>query len=427
MPGMLTRSKSLRFLRNNRKDVIDQEKGNTMPSIKGSQTDLDKYTASTVNLQVEGNLKAPDLVIRPSTSGGPVDRPVMSRRKTNPAPSFHSEEYVHSFQSPTTSTTVLYTSDVPKEQGVIGIALGSPTRASHWNLPPQAQEPTTNPGSPDLPVDMSMQPNRSSPSLGGGAEPAKPKISRWKSLFRKAAPPISQQEKAAFYQLSQTIDKVTRADSHHDEDVIESKASFREESARERLRNVSPPAYKPDIRESHKWSEGEFNAPKSPPETLATRDRAVTVGTPASDRHQMTLQRSLTTDSSSPKKTKETYSLEKTREASSVPEAVSPKGSNKVPTADSTDSAPTEGRLLDITLPDITLERYSVMFSGVLQSGPNRSSLLERRQGNAEKVKPLKELSAKVCLADINFSMCIYQQQNRTILPKLRASISSAE
>ena len=409
MPGMLTRSKSLRFLRNNRKDVIEQEKGNTMPSIKGSQTDLDKYIASTANLPVEGNLKAPDVAVRPSTSGGPVQRPVKPRSKTNPAPSFHSEEYVHSFQSPTTSTTVLYTSDVTKEQGVIGIALGSPTCASHWNPPPQAVEPTTNPGSPDLSVDMSVQPNRSSPALGGSAEPAKPKISRWKSLFRKAAPPITQQEKAAFYQLTQTLDKVTRADSHHDEDIIESKASLGEENGRERLRNVSPPAYKPDIRESRKCSPGEFVAPQSPPETSVTRDRAVTVGDPTSGRHEAALQRSITTTSSSPPSKK--------REAG----VMSSKDSNKAPTAESKDSASTEGRLLDITLPDITLERYSVMFSGLLQSGPNRSSLLERRQGNAEKVKPLKELSTKVRPPDLSPSARIYQSQNRTILLRLGA------
>ncbi|CAN9347901.1 unnamed protein product [Alternaria alternata] len=41
------------------------------------------------------------------------------------------------------------------------------------------------------------------------------------------------------------------------------------------------------------------------------------------------------------------------------------------------------------------MERYSVMFGNLLQSDPSRSSLLARRQGNAERVKPLQELSAK--------------------------------
>jgi hypothetical protein len=388
MPGMLARSKSLRFLRNNRKDAIDQEKGNALPPIKASQTDLDKYNASTANLPVEGNLKAPDMALRPSTSGGPAERPVVPRRKTNPAPSFHSDNHVHSFQSPTTSTTVLYTSDVTKEQGVIGIALGSPTCASHWNPPPPAVDPKTNPGFSNLQVDMLTHPNASSPSLSAPPGPAKPKLSRWKSLFRKAAPPITQQEQAAFYQLSQAVDKSARADSHHDEEINESKISLKEETPRERLRNVSPPAYKPDIRESRKWNQGEFVAPKSPPEMSATRERAVTVGDSASDRHELSVRRSFTTP--------DLPSRTKTEETASISSVASPKNLRGTPAAQSNNSASTEVPLLDITLPDITMERYSIMFGNLLQSGPSRSSLLERRQGNAEKVKPLNGLSAKV-------------------------------
>lgn len=385
---MLTRSKSLRFLRNNRRDVIDQEKGNTMPALKASQTDLDKYHASTANLQLERNLKAPDVVIRPSTSGGPVERPVMSRREISPAPSFHSEDHVHSFQSPTSSTTVLYTSDVTKEQGIIGIALGSPTRASHWTPPPQAVDSKTNSGITALPANMLTHPNASSPSLSGPPGPAKPKLSRWKSLFRKAAPPpITPQEQAAFYQLSQSVDKSARADSHHDEEVNESKTSLKDETGRDKLRNVSPPAYKPDIRESRKWSHGEFVAPKSPPQATSTRGRAVTLGNPASDLQERTIQRSIPA-THFPLRTE-------TDDTASTMDAISPKNVGAFPAVESSSSTPTEAPILDIILPDITMERYSIMFGNLLQSGPSRSSLLERRQGNTEKVKPLNELSVK--------------------------------
>ncbi|KAI1465610.1 uncharacterized protein F4812DRAFT_452156 [Daldinia caldariorum] len=42
------------------------------------------------------------------------------------------------------------------------------------------------------------------------------------------------------------------------------------------------------------------------------------------------------------------------------------------------------GPLLDVEIPEITMERYSVMFGSVLQS---QSSLLSRRQGNVQKLK----------------------------------------
>lgn len=71
---------------------------------------------------------------------------------------------------------------------------------------------------------------------------------------------------------------------------------------------------------------------------------------------------------------------------------------NKALPQNPTGSADDGGPLLDVSLPDITMERYSVMFGNLLQSDPNRLSLLARRQGNSEKIKPLLELSAKVCV-----------------------------
>lgn len=405
MPGMLTRSKSLRFLKNSRKDAIDQENGNSMPSPKGPQTDFDKYKASTLGSRREGNLQAPDMAIRPSTAGGPTERPLMFHRKTNPAPSVHSQDHVHSFQSPTTSTTVLYTADVTKEQGVIGIALGSPTSASHWTPPLPAANSTTKLA--ESPMNTLSHSNGSSPSLASRPEASKSKLGRWKSLFRKAAPP-PQPDKSSFYQLSQTVTAASRADaarteaprteapraeapradSHHDDEVIEPQAPLKEEKEREKLRTVSPPTYKPNIRASRKWSPTEFTAPQSPPETSATRDRSLTLGSPPSSRPDISVQRSFTTPQLP------TQSM--TDEPPAMPNAKASQNSSDAPTAGSKTSTSLGGPLLDITLPDITMERYSVMFGNLLQSDPSRSSLLARRQGNAEKVKPLKDLSAKV-------------------------------
>jgi hypothetical protein len=54
--------------------------------------------------------------------------------------------------------------------------------------------------------------------------------------------------------------------------------------------------------------------------------------------------------------------------------------------------------LLDVAIPDTTLDRYSVMFSEVLQPSTKRSSLYQRRQEKADndKVKPLDKIAVKV-------------------------------
>ncbi|KAK4231345.1 hypothetical protein QBC38DRAFT_246375 [Podospora fimiseda] len=58
-------------------------------------------------------------------------------------------------------------------------------------------------------------------------------------------------------------------------------------------------------------------------------------------------------------------------------------------------SASPSGRgLLDIEIPDVRLERYSIMFSGVLNSngaGRPKSTLLERRQATLEKLKTIND------------------------------------
>lgn len=47
--------------------------------------------------------------------------------------------------------------------------------------------------------------------------------------------------------------------------------------------------------------------------------------------------------------------------------------------------------LLSVDIPDIRLERYSVMFSGVLNPNATKSSLLERRQATLEKLKTISD------------------------------------
>ncbi|KAG9191913.1 hypothetical protein G6011_10647 [Alternaria panax] len=385
MPGMLTRSKSLRFLRNNRRDATEQVNGDSMPPAKGPQTDFDKYKATTSDSRKEGSLGVPDVAKRPSTSGGPGEHPFMFHKKTNPAPSIYSQDHIHSFQSPTSSTTVLYSPDTTKEQGVIGIALGSPTSSSHWKTTSQAVIPTVDSKYPDSPMAALSQPNGSSVSLAGRPEASKSKLSRWKSLFRKAPPP--QAEKPSFYQLAQTVTAAPRADSHHDEEALEPQTLRPEEKEREKLRSVSPPTYRPNIRASRKWGPGEFVAPQSPPETAATRERALTLGSDPSHGPEKSVQRAFTTPDLGARGI--------SGDVPPVPQVEALRASSKALPHDSPTSVGDGGPLLDVSLPDATIERYSVMFGNLLHSDPSRSSLLARRQGNAEKVKPLQELSAK--------------------------------
>ncbi|KAL1800607.1 hypothetical protein ACET3X_000949 [Alternaria dauci] len=231
---------------------------------------------------------------------------------------------------------------------------------------------------------MLSQPNESSVSLTSRPEASKSKLSRWKSLFRKAPPPPT--EKPSFYQLAQTVTATPRADSHHDDEALEPQASPSEEKERDKLRSVSPPTYRPNIRASRKWAPGEFDPPQSPPETSATRERAVTLGSVPAQGPKKSMQRSFTTP--------DLGERDMLDDAPPVPQVdVSKTNSNAAPQG-LTKSADDGGPLLDVSLPDITMERYSVMFGNLLQSDPSRSSLLARRQGNAEKVKPLQELSA---------------------------------
>lgn len=52
---------------------------------------------------------------------------------------------------------------------------------------------------------------------------------------------------------------------------------------------------------------------------------------------------------------------------------------------------PPHNRLLDVEIPSITMERYSIMFGKVLQSRPP-STLLARRQANVDRLKPIHDV-----------------------------------
>jgi hypothetical protein len=324
MPSLLTRSKSLRLLTGSRR-AHREEPPNSTPSSDTPQTNLDRLRSATPVPTAQRTLDTPEMPTRPSTSGGPGERPIQFHKRALHAPSVVSEDRFLALSSATDFSVVLQPIQQQASQEYIGIALGSPTAASH-----STSASTSHVASDNLAKNPQMDRygNSSAVTLSSTREPTKPKFSRWKSFFRKASSPLSMsqsspREKQPFYQLDQPV-AAARADSPHDASpVSESKST-----------SVSPTAYDPEIRGSRKTSVvygGLETGPDGQP-----RQRAATVP-----------------------------------------------------------SQPSTPGLLDITIPDIQMERYSVMFSGVL--GPsNRSSLLERRQPNAEKVKPLNQLTAKV-------------------------------
>ncbi|KAF2828761.1 hypothetical protein CC86DRAFT_197631 [Ophiobolus disseminans] len=371
MPGLLSRSKSMRLLRGHRKEVQQEQAQSSMPRSGLSKTYIDRDRSATPILRAEAKSDTPDLALRPSTSGGTGERRTLFHMKTTPAPSIHSPSDL-TFPLPSDSTTTFRTAEVTdSREGIIGIALGSPTAGSHWTSTPQAAYQSTSSQAVNGQMSGYTQNPRFPSPVPGRQEPPKSKLGRWKSLFRKAAPPTPQPDRPAFYQLTTTITatRATRADSHHDDEPTESQVE--PPTDRHTGRTPSPPTFKPNIRASRTFT--------TPPEVPRTRTRAFTAGTlPANPR--ASVQRSATTPLPSG------YTAS---DSPAMPQLKSSKSTQNVT------RLPGETPLLDVSIPDITLDRYSVMFNNLLQSSNRTSSLLVRRQGNAEKLKPLNQLSAK--------------------------------
>jgi hypothetical protein len=354
MPSLLTRSKSLRLLKGNRRGTQREETQtqNSIAASNASPTDFDRFKAATPVPKAEQTLDLPEMVARPSTSGGPGERPMQFHKKTMPAPSVYSQDRFLAFSSPTNSSAVLHAVNSPEE--VIGIALGSPTVGSHWNSTPQA---TTENLIASAQMSLHSHENASTTTITGPQQQPKPKVSRWKSLFKKTVPPPK--EKPSFYQLVQQATP-TRADSHHDTSPKSTSPQSTSPQSKSRPtlkteRGVTLPVsvYNPDIRGSRTKSQENLSSN----EARHGRKRSKTFDAgPSAPRHRF--QRSATTPNPPPAGT----------------------------------------GLLDVAIPDTTLDRYSVMFSELLQPSTKRSSLYQRRQEKADndKAKPLDNIAVKV-------------------------------
>ncbi|KAF9697121.1 hypothetical protein EKO04_005107 [Ascochyta lentis] len=357
MPSLLTRSKSLRLLKGGRRGAHQEEPQtpNCIPRPDAFQTDFDRFKAATPVPRSERLLEAPEMLARPSTSGGSGERAIQFHKKTLPAPSVYSEDRFLAFSSPTNSTAVLHAVDSPED--VIGIALGSPTVGSHWTSTPQA---TTENLIADAQMSAWNHANASTTTVTGPQAQPKPKLSRWKSLFKKTAP--SPKEKHAFYQLAQQV-APARADSHHD---TSPKSRPKPRPKQEGTVAVPISVFNPDIRASRNKSQ----------ENVSSREV------------QHGRKRSATLDAG---RAAPRYRFQRAATTPNPPQA--PPASTPPP---STETGAGAG-LLGVDIPDVKMDRYSVMFSGVLEPTPSRSSLYQRRQEKAEgdKAKPLDKISIK--------------------------------
>lgn len=284
---------------------------------------------------------------------------------------------------------ILYAAEVHENtHEVIGIALGSPTMNSHWNSPYGGKMGTVTHITGGAAVDLSE-----SSSKEDQQETAKPKLSRWKSIFGRRQPPL--QTKQSFYQVAQSV-VPPRADSHHDDDSIGSRSASRAEEIYEEHRAPTPQQYRMDVREVGRG--GKRYEPAQAEN--GGRPRAATTTPKEPGKPRAVLMRSV----SSPRLRMEGA---KEEETPSVPQLVLPSNTQSSSNLNVSGSS----SFLDVDIPSIKLDRYSVMFGSLLGSGSTNagdrtSSLLARRQGNFDRLKPLNELTVKVnkrqciCAAD---------------------------
>lgn len=369
MARILGRSKSFR-LKPSQKELVPQDSGRStpLPPDASSQIDLVKSKdaelgTTTPNLR---STETADSLQRPRTSSGPEDRGRLFHKKVAPVVLTSNGQETLNFPIPSEPSPkpVMYAAEV-HESGTIGMALGSPTMPNKWN---QKVNPyTTDFVSNHTGTVTHISYDNSIADSTDTLPEARPKISRWKSLFGKKSS-VQPQQNESFYQL-QNPSGQHRADSHHDDDPFDQHAAFKSDS-----RITSPNPVSVEAKNTRKRSKSIKNSAAEHAKTKVEVDRA-------NSRRPRTSRR----DQSPPTPPKDTW-----RNPTSVPKLTVSNGSDI--TSPRTIGG---GMMLDVDIPNIEMERYSVMFGSLLK--PDRSSnLFIRRQGNAERLKPLTELNKKV-------------------------------
>ena len=251
---------------------------------------------------------------------------------------------------------------------VIGLALGSP---GHPPLQPDDQDVDV-PGSFSLPIYPSSQLGAVS-KVGTGGSSITRKGSKWKSfgsLFGRKNSSARAPQVPPFYQLDHAHRE--RPDRQHiNQDHLETKALRRKRA--DSARTVQGKRGRANTLQ---------NTPKSESNGLFRRN---------SSRRKGLRTRKTDADKLIPKM-RVSHSA---RSAHAAAETLEP------PTPPTKTLRPHRGpSLLQVQIPNIELERYSVMFGEVLDPKPRQNSqpsLLSRRQGQLEELQPVAEPKAEVC------------------------------
>jgi hypothetical protein len=278
---------------------------------------------------------------RPRTSNGGIESPSNVSKPDHISTTVMTHDAGFDFtQSP---KAFVFAAEIRDDDDTIGMALGSP---SH---PPTGFGQLKSSNLPNL-----KQNSYASFGKDGKEERAqwqKPKVSRWKAIFsrKQTEPPPTTKE--SFYQVQQPLPSQRRQIGS-------------EESVHAAFKSPVPlPQSMPEV------DDVEI---ADPAVQKAHKKRAIFA--PRSD------------------------SLRRTGPAPPPKDDITPAAPPEIPklSVSRVDSlSPEAPPLLDIEIPTIQMERYSIMFGSLLGSSGN-SSLLVRRQGNADKLAPLEEKSLNV-------------------------------
>ncbi|KAF2086573.1 hypothetical protein K490DRAFT_66357 [Saccharata proteae CBS 121410] len=395
MPTAVARSKSLR-LKRSQKDAAPAAQV-SQPRYIGSdaehRNDL-HFLHKDSPKRADSGISAVDELARPRTASSTRERTHALHIKGAPIVVTADEQ---TYDFPTPSPKAIMEARELRGERTIGMAVGSPTRGS--------RSPTR--GSPNAAVrnagtNLANVTNADSlPGPSSTPQTAKPKHSRWKSIFgRKLPAPPPQQP---------TPDNARRAAARPSKES-HSKGTSRSHTTAPRTdsptRKGSRSAQKQHGTREIKATTHIREASKSRPELPRSRSDIPSSRSRTQDANDKPT--GLRKPNPPPLNTSKSRPSHSSGRSPTPPPKDRSASTPTIPTfhmaalekletpewpRPSTDRSPVNSPMLDVDIPKVELERYSVMFSSLLNS--NRQSIYIRRQGAQQKLKPLNEDSLR--------------------------------